>query len=79
MRSPHLRLHLSLIHIFPVFAQFSGGFQNLIGPTGGYIIGYIAGAWVTGLLVNKFSKRSFFLYALAMAAGLAACYALGTA
>ncbi|HJB25735.1 MAG TPA: biotin transporter BioY [Firmicutes bacterium] len=63
----------------PVFAQFSGGFQNLIGPTGGYIIGYIAGAWVTGLLVNQFSKRSFFLYALAMAAGLAACYALGTA
>ncbi len=62
----------------PVFAQFSGGFQVLIGPTGGYIFGYIAGAWVIGFLIGKLPRRSFLFYVLAMVAGLAACYALGT-
>lgn len=62
----------------PVFAQFSGGFQILIGPTGGYIIGYIAGAWLIGFLVEKLPQKGFFIYVLAMVAGLAACYTLGT-
>ena len=62
----------------PVFAQFSGGFQVLIGPTGGYIFGYIAGAWTIGFLISKFPKKNFLFYALAMAVGLIACYMLGT-
>lgn len=62
----------------PVFAQFSGGFQILIGPTGGYIVGFVVGAWVTGLVAERFAKRGFFVYVLAMVCGLIACYALGT-
>ncbi|WP_404453650.1 biotin transporter BioY [Virgibacillus necropolis] len=37
----------------PVFAGFSGGAHVLIGPTGGYIIGFIVAAFVTGLIVEK--------------------------
>ncbi|WP_226037621.1 biotin transporter BioY [Aquibacillus saliphilus] len=37
----------------PVFAGFKGGVQVLIGPTGGYIIGFILAAYVTGLILEK--------------------------
>ena len=36
----------------PVFAGFKGGLGVLAGPTGGYIIGYLAAAFLTGLLVE---------------------------
>ena len=69
----------------PVFAGFRGGFSVIAGPTGGYIVGYIAAAFVVGLLVslaytgvNK-SARQTLLMVTAMVAGLAVCYALGTA
>ena len=37
----------------PVFANFSGGYQVLLGPTGGYIIGFILAAALVGYLVEK--------------------------
>lgn len=43
----------------PVFAGFKGGLGVLAGPTGGYIIGYLAAAFLTGLLVEiAFRKTS---------------------
>ncbi len=39
----------------PVFAGFSGGPQVLVGPSGGYIFGFIAAAYVTGLILEKTS------------------------
>lgn len=43
----------------PVFAGFKGGLGVLAGPTGGYIIGYLAAAFLTGLLVEiVFHKTS---------------------
>lgn len=36
----------------PVFAGFRGGLSVLVGPTGGYIFGYIAAAFLIGLLVE---------------------------
>ncbi|MGN1007475.1 MAG: biotin transporter BioY [Butyricicoccus sp.] len=60
----------------PVFAGFRGGFQVLAGPTGGYLIGYLAAAALTGLLVSRVRAR--WMPPLAMAVGLAACYAFGT-
>ncbi|RDW15373.1 biotin transporter BioY [Oceanobacillus chungangensis] len=37
----------------PVFSGFSGGPQVLIGPSGGYIFGFIAAAFITGLILEK--------------------------
>lgn len=61
----------------PVFSNFSGGFGVLTGPTGGYIIGYVVAAWITGLVIGKFG-HSYYKNAIGMLVGLAACYTLGT-
>jgi biotin transport system substrate-specific component len=39
----------------PVFAEFSGGIAKLIGPTGGYLIGFIPSAFITGWFMEKTS------------------------
>lgn len=62
----------------PVFSGFAGGFQKLIGVTGGYIIGYIPCALITNLIIGKFESKKF-VYPIAMVLGVAACYAAGTA
>lgn len=69
----------------PVFAGFRGGISVLAGPTGGYIIGYIAAALIIGLILDKCfcsenmsTGNTYAVLVLAMIAGLAACYLLGT-
>ena len=42
----------------PVFAGMRGGWAYVIGPTGGFILGYILAALVVGLLLQRFG-RSF--------------------
>ncbi len=41
----------------PVFAQFSSGAPVFAGPTGGYLIGYVLAAFLTGLLVEHLPRR----------------------
>jgi biotin transport system substrate-specific component len=43
----------------PVFAGFKGGWAALAGPTGGYLVGFVAGAFVIGLLTEKAHRRTF--------------------
>ena len=62
----------------PVFSGFRGGFGMLMGATGGYIAGFLLLAPVTGWIINK-GGRGIWNMALAMAAGLLVCYAVGTA
>lgn len=63
----------------PVFAMLQGGFSALAGPTGGFIIGYVPMAFITGSLIeNLRRKNKNKLAVLAMAAGLLACFTLGT-
>ena len=57
----------------PVFASFSGGVGRIVGPTG-----YILMALTIGLIMAK-TKKKFYIYLLAMAAGTIVCYTLGTA
>ncbi len=63
----------------PVFHNFTGGLGVLMGPTGGYIVGYAAAAFLTGLILHLFyEKKSGAALVLSMTAGLAACYIFGT-
>lgn len=63
---------------FPVFAGFKGGIGALLGTTGGYIVGFIFTALITGAAASK-SRRSIPVTAAAMTAGIAVCYIFGTA
>jgi biotin transport system substrate-specific component len=62
----------------PVFSGFKGGISVLLGPTGGYILGFLFTALIVGLAVQKFG-RSVPVLICAMAAGILVCYAFGTA
>lgn len=61
----------------PVFSGFAGGIQRLIGATGGYLIGYIPMAVITGAFVDKFKKT--WAFPIGMIAGTAVLYTFGTA
>lgn len=68
-------LFMGLVGV-PVFSGFKGGAGVLLGPTGGYIIGFVFSALATGLIMKKF--KSFAASLLAMLAGLIVCYVFGT-
>ncbi|WP_267641908.1 biotin transporter BioY [Haloarchaeobius amylolyticus] len=67
----------------PVFSNGSGGLGVLLGPTGGYLFGYLLAAVVIGLVVHRgLETRSLtqvpvWLQAGALLLGLAIIYALG--
>lgn len=60
----------------PVFSGFNGGMGALMGPTGGYIVGFLLICLIFGLLCGK--GTGLWLKALALLLGLAVCYAFGT-
>jgi biotin transport system substrate-specific component len=62
----------------PVFSGFSGGPGKLFGPTGGYLIGFIFMAIISGIFIEKFRGKRY-MYAIGMALGLMVTYLLGTA
>lgn len=62
----------------PVFAGFKGGIAAILGPTGGYIVGFLFTALITGVVADKF-KCKLVPTLLAMIGGILACYVFGTA
>jgi len=58
----------------PVFAAGASGPAYLLGPTGGYLVGFVAAAFVTGWLVERGWGRHAGRAVLAMLAGNAAIY-----
>lgn len=61
----------------PVFAQGASGLAYAVGPTGGYLVGFVAAAFVAGWLAERGWDRRAWTTALAMAIGNAAIYVLG--
>lgn len=47
----------------PVFSGGIGGLDRLLGPTGGFIIGYIPCAVISGLFADKFKNRFYLQFA----------------
>lgn len=61
----------------PVFAGFKGGIGVLLGPTGGYILGFFLTVLITGGILRIFGRKLPIMI-MAMILGLVACYGFGT-
>jgi biotin transport system substrate-specific component len=61
----------------PVFAEFKGGLPVLMGPTGGYLFGFVIAAWLVGALAERGWDRSIHRTALAMLFGNIVLYIPG--
>lgn len=70
-----LYLLIGLIGV-PVFSNFTGGVTKLLGPTGGYMIGYLFVAFLSGFFIDRWKK--WYLHVAGMASGTLICYLLGT-
>ncbi len=60
----------------PVFSGGTGGLVKFAGPTGGYLIGYLPGVIIFGLL-SRLGKSKWFFNIIAGILGMVAVYALG--
>ena len=60
----------------PVFSGYSGGLSKLVGPTGGYIIGFLFTVYISSLFIHM--KKGIIYDVIGMITGLALCYILGT-
>lgn len=61
----------------PVLSGYSGGPGKVLGPTGGYLLGFIFMALISGWFIDHFYKN-IGLQLIGMLTGLAVCYAIGT-
>lgn len=61
---------------FPVFAGGTGGMAHLIGPTGGYLFGFVAAAGLAGL-ASEIGGGRFAAQWVAVVLGSLAIYAIG--
>lgn len=62
----------------PVFANMKGGFQILIGNTGGYLMAYPIMAFVTAMFYKYIRKYKTLALTLGMIVALIICYLFGT-
>jgi biotin transport system substrate-specific component len=60
----------------PVFSKGGAGIGVILGPRGGYIIGFMVAAYLVGLLVSK-TKKGFLQMFLVMLLGIGAIYTIG--
>jgi biotin transport system substrate-specific component len=61
----------------PVFAGGAFGAQHLVGPTGGYLIGFLAAGFVVGSMADKGWDRSYFRSIVSMTLGHAIIFICG--
>ena len=61
----------------PVFSNFEGGIAKLLGPTGGYILGFLLCAFVESFLISKFKNKKW-IFPISMLIGTLVIYLFGT-
>ncbi|TJX13456.1 biotin transporter BioY [Tissierella creatinini] len=61
----------------PVFSGFTSGPSKILGPTGGYLIGFIFMALIAGFFTDRFYNK-WYLSIIGMILGTAVCYIFGT-
>lgn len=62
----------------PVFSGFKGGIASIVGPTGGFIIGFIAMAAISGIAFRNMPEKFRIPLRIAMGIlGIAACHICG--
>ena len=62
----------------PFYADGEGGWTAATGATAGYLVGFVAAAYVVGLLAERRQDRSFVTSVPAMLTGSAVVYLFGT-
>ena len=61
----------------PVFAGFMGGFSRVVGPTGGYLIGYVAVIILAGVFLHL-GKNKILMFIIGSVLGISVCYIIGS-
>lgn len=61
----------------PVFAGGTGGLAKLVGPTGGYLVGFVVAAFVVGLLAERGLDRKWKTAIVPFLAGTVIIYLSG--
>lgn len=61
----------------PVFSAFTSGPAKLLGPTGGYLTGFIFLALISGFFIEKWGSKMYMCFT-GMVLGTAVCYLFGT-
>lgn len=61
----------------PVFSGFSGGIGKLMGPTGGYLVGFAFLVLIAGYFVERWPENRM-ACGVGMVLGTAVCYGFGT-
>jgi len=60
----------------PVFAGGLGGISRIVGPTGGYLLGYLPGVFITGIIAEKTGEKMIY-DVIAMVCGSVIIYSCG--
>lgn len=61
----------------PVFAGGTAGLAKLIGPTGGYLLGFVPAAYLVGFLSQRLKSMSYWRLLLALVSGTAVIFGCG--
>ena len=75
MPPPYLPIFLGTIGL-PVFCYGQGGLHIVLGPSGGYLWGFVLGGYLLGKIVEK--RSTYFYTVLGMFLCMDANYSLGT-
>lgn len=85
MLPPHLAVMSVLVYIMlgtvgvPVFSNYEGGFQKLIGPTGGFLFAYPFMVLIISFAAILFKRKKVISLCLGMILSLVVMYTFGTA